>query len=73
LRRACERAGPRRGWVGPRGVQTHHLRWSGEALKRAGNPKNRQNKKGSQEIHSPIGRREASRMPTGTRHHNAPA
>jgi hypothetical protein len=46
---------------------------SGETLKRAINPKKRHSKKGSQEIHSPIGQREASRVPTGTRHHNAPA
>jgi hypothetical protein len=72
LRRVRKRAGPRRGWVGLRGVHAHHLRGSDETLKRAGNLKNRQSKKGSQGIHSPISQWGASRAPTGMRHHNAP-
>jgi hypothetical protein len=71
LRRAREHAGPGRGWVGLRGAHAHHLRGSGEALKCTGNPINRRDKKGSREIHSPAGRRGASRASTGLRRRNA--
>jgi hypothetical protein len=72
LRRARVRARSGRGRVGPRGVHAHHLQGSGKALNHADDPKNQQNKKGKQEILSPIGRRGAWRTPTGTCYRNAP-